>query len=122
VINAYTGTQVREAEQPLLAAGFGDALMQRAAHGLAIAVIRELKARGRRIYGASIVVLTGKGNNGGDGLYAAAFLAARGLRYSPQIPPIPRLWVLSSGPAAASGTLMTRHPAGLAQRRHVPTS
>jgi hydroxyethylthiazole kinase-like uncharacterized protein yjeF len=80
VISAYTGTQVREAEQPLLAAGFGDALMQRAAHGLANAVIRELKARGRRIYGASVVVLTGKGNNGGDGLYAAAYLAARGMR------------------------------------------
>jgi ADP-dependent NAD(P)H-hydrate dehydratase / NAD(P)H-hydrate epimerase len=80
VISAYTGKQVRHAEEPLLAAGLGDVLMQRAAHGLAVAVIRELKARGLRIYGSSLAVLTGKGNNGGDGLYAAAFLAARGMR------------------------------------------
>jgi hydroxyethylthiazole kinase-like uncharacterized protein yjeF len=80
VISAYTGTQVRHAEEPLLAAGLGDVLMQRAAHGLANAVVRELKARGLRIYGSSVAVLTGKGNNGGDGLYAAAFLAARGMR------------------------------------------
>jgi hydroxyethylthiazole kinase-like uncharacterized protein yjeF len=80
VIRAYTGTQVREAEEPLLAAGLGDVLMQRAAHGLANSVIGGLKDRNRRIYGSSVVVLTGKGNNGGDGLYAAAFLAARGMR------------------------------------------
>ncbi|WP_458781453.1 NAD(P)H-hydrate dehydratase [Arthrobacter sp. D3-16] len=80
MISAYTGTQVREAEEPLLAAGLGDVLMQRAAHGLANTIIRELQSRGRRIYGSSLVVLTGKGNNGGDGLYAAAFLAARGMR------------------------------------------
>jgi hydroxyethylthiazole kinase-like uncharacterized protein yjeF len=80
MISAYTGTQVRAAEEPLLAAGLGDVLMQRAAHGLANAVISELRTRGRRIYGARLVVLAGKGNNGGDGLYAAAFLAARGMR------------------------------------------
>ncbi|WP_104042502.1 NAD(P)H-hydrate dehydratase [Arthrobacter sp. ZGTC412] len=80
MISAYTGTQVREAEEPLLAAGLGDVLMQRAAHGLANAVVRELKSRSCRLYGSSVVVLTGKGNNGGDGLYAGAFLAARGMR------------------------------------------
>jgi ADP-dependent NAD(P)H-hydrate dehydratase / NAD(P)H-hydrate epimerase len=80
MISAYTGTQIREAEQPLLAAGAGAALMQRASHGLANAVVRELQARGLRLYGASVVVLAGKGNNGGDGLFAASFLAARGMR------------------------------------------
>ncbi|MCY1674084.1 NAD(P)H-hydrate epimerase [Pseudarthrobacter sp. SL88] len=80
MISAYSGTQVRAAEEPLLAAGLGDVLMQRAAHGLANAVITELRSRGRRIYGSRLVVLAGKGNNGGDGLYAAAFLAARGMR------------------------------------------
>ena len=40
MISAYTGTQIREAEQPLLAAGMGAVLMQRAAHGLANAVVR----------------------------------------------------------------------------------
>ena len=80
MISAYTGKQVRQAEEPLLAAGLGDVLMQRAAHGLANAVVREFKSRGLRTYGAVVAVLTGKGNNGGDGLYAAAFLAARGMR------------------------------------------
>lgn len=80
MINAYTGTQVRAAEQPLLATGLGDVLMQRAAHGLAGAVVQELKSRGRRLSGARVVVLAGNGNNGGDGLFAATFLAARGMR------------------------------------------
>jgi len=80
MISAYTGTQVREAEQPLLAAGMGAVLMQRASHGLANAVVRELQARGQRLYGASVAVLAGKGNNGGDGLFAASFLAGRGMR------------------------------------------
>ncbi|MDR7157544.1 NAD(P)H-hydrate epimerase [Arthrobacter sp. BE255] len=80
MISAYTGTQVREAEQPLLDAGMGAVLMQRASHGLATAVVRELRARGQRLYGAGVAVLAGKGNNGGDGLFAASFLAARGMR------------------------------------------
>ncbi|MDI3211520.1 NAD(P)H-hydrate epimerase [Arthrobacter sp. AL12] len=80
MISAYTGTQIREAEVPLLATGAGAVLMQRAAHGLANAVVRELRARGERLYGASVTVLAGKGNNGGDGLFAAAMLAARGMR------------------------------------------
>ncbi|NYD76908.1 hydroxyethylthiazole kinase-like uncharacterized protein yjeF [Arthrobacter cupressi] len=54
--------------------------MQRAAHGLAAAVVRELQRRGRRIYGSAVTVLAGKGNNGGDGLFAAAKLASRGMR------------------------------------------
>ena len=80
MISAYTGTQVRAAEEPLLADGLGDVLMQRAAHGLATAVVNELKSRGSRLNGSRVVVLVGKGNNGGDGLYAGAFLAARGMR------------------------------------------
>jgi ADP-dependent NAD(P)H-hydrate dehydratase / NAD(P)H-hydrate epimerase len=80
MISAYTGTQIRAAEQPLLAEGLGAVLMQRASYGLANAIIHELQARGRRLYGTSVAVLAGKGNNGGDGLFAASFLAARGMR------------------------------------------
>ncbi|KRE79705.1 carbohydrate kinase [Arthrobacter sp. Soil763] len=54
--------------------------MQRAAHGLANTVILELRRRGLRPYGSRATVLAGKGNNGGDGLFAAALLARRGLR------------------------------------------
>lgn len=80
MISAYTGTQIREAEKPLLDSGMGAVLMRRAAHGLANAIVAELRSRGRRLYGCSIVVLAGKGNNGGDGLFAAAQLAGRGMR------------------------------------------
>ncbi|WP_160664375.1 NAD(P)H-hydrate epimerase [Pseudarthrobacter sp. ATCC 49987] len=81
MISAYTGTQVRTAEEPfLLEDGVGAVLMQRAAYGLANAVVREVRARGGRLYGASVTVLAGKGNNGGDGLFAAAMLARRGMR------------------------------------------
>ncbi|GAA4028193.1 bifunctional ADP-dependent NAD(P)H-hydrate dehydratase/NAD(P)H-hydrate epimerase [Arthrobacter methylotrophus] len=80
MISAFTGTQIRAAEQPLLDAGEGAVLMQRAAHGLANAVVNELRSEGRRLYGSSVTVLAGKGNNGGDGLFAAAILARRGMR------------------------------------------
>jgi ADP-dependent NAD(P)H-hydrate dehydratase / NAD(P)H-hydrate epimerase len=80
MISAYTGTQVREAERPFLEAGMGAVLMNRAAYGLANAVVKELRAHGKRLYGSSVVVLAGKGNNGGDGLFAAALLAGRGMR------------------------------------------
>ncbi|BAS16849.1 bifunctional NAD(P)H-hydrate repair enzyme Nnr [Arthrobacter sp. Hiyo8] len=80
MISAFTGTQIRAAEQPLLDAGEGAVLMQRAAYGLANAVVRELRSEGRRLYGSSVAVLAGKGNNGGDGLFAAAMLARRGMR------------------------------------------
>ncbi|RNL55293.1 NAD(P)H-hydrate epimerase [Arthrobacter oryzae] len=80
MISAYTGTQIREAEKPFLADGVGAVLMQRAAYGLANTVVHELRGRGRRLYGSSVAVLAGKGNNGGDGLFAAALLARRGLR------------------------------------------
>lgn len=43
MISAFTGQQIRDAEQPLLDSGEGAVLMQRAAYGLAQAVIRELK-------------------------------------------------------------------------------
>ncbi|MFC9350808.1 NAD(P)H-hydrate epimerase [Arthrobacter sp. NPDC057013] len=80
MISAYTGTQIREAEKPLLDSGMGAVLMQRAARGMAGAAIAELRRRGRRLYGGSAAVLVGKGNNGGDGLFAAAHLAGRGMR------------------------------------------
>jgi NAD(P)H-hydrate repair Nnr-like enzyme with NAD(P)H-hydrate epimerase domain len=103
MISAYTGTRIREAEKQLFEAsadpGVGAVLMHRAAYGLANAVVRELRRRGRRLYGSTVTVLAGKGNNGGDGLYAAALLARRGMRTTA---------VLTAGDA---------HPAGLAAFR-----
>ena len=51
-----------------------DALMRRAAFGLATVCARLLG----RPYGAQVVVLAGSGDNGGDALYAGALLARRG--------------------------------------------
>lgn len=78
MIPAYSGTAVRAAEEPLLAAGHGPALMQRAAYGLFNACVRELTAARGSVYGARVCVLAGSGNNGGDALFAGARLAGRG--------------------------------------------
>lgn len=75
---AYTAAQVRRLEESAMSAVAGDTLMQRAAHGLAVAVAAELRSRLGRVYGARVLVLVGPGNNGGDALFAGARLARRG--------------------------------------------
>ena len=68
--------EVRAAEQELMAQVPDGALMQRAAAGLAHRCASMLP----RLYGARVVVFAGKGDNGGDALYAGARLAGRGAR------------------------------------------
>jgi len=67
---------VRAAEKKVMATLPEGALMQRAATALA----RRCATLLPRVYGARVVLLVGKGNNGGDALYAGARLAARGAR------------------------------------------
>ena len=78
MLRAYTAAQVRSAEEPILAA-LGDGLMERAAFGLAMVVLRGLKQRRGRVRGSCAVLLVGAGNNGGDALHAGALLARRGV-------------------------------------------
>ncbi|WP_182524497.1 NAD(P)H-hydrate epimerase [Nocardioides dongkuii] len=73
--HAHTVAQVREAEAALLARLPEGALMQRAAHGLAHAVLELLGTA----YGRRVLLLVGPGDNGGDALYAGAVLARRGV-------------------------------------------
>ncbi|MDM7832116.1 NAD(P)H-hydrate epimerase [Cellulomonas edaphi] len=73
---SWTSSQVRAAEEPLLAAGVP--LMDRAAFALATRVAGLLRERRGRVGGARVVLLVGPGNNGGDALFAGAFLARRG--------------------------------------------
>ena len=76
---AYLPDQVRAAEAALragLAGGGPDALMRRAATGLAATCARLLGG----VYGRRVVLLVGSGDNGGDALYAGAILARRGAR------------------------------------------
>lgn len=74
MLRAHTVEEVRAAEADLMAQQPDGALMQRAAHGLARAVVDWLG----RVYGARVLLLVGAGNNGGDALYAGALLARRG--------------------------------------------
>lgn len=71
---AHTVAQVRAAEERLLAALPTGALMQRAATGLAYAVLDLLGSA----YGRRVLLLVGPGDNGGDALFAGALLARRG--------------------------------------------
>jgi hydroxyethylthiazole kinase-like uncharacterized protein yjeF len=95
--SAHTVEQVRAAEAALMARLPEGALMQRAAYGLANAVL-ELLGGG---YGRRVVLLVGSGDNGGDALYAGAVLARRGCRVS--------AWPLTDSP----------HAGGLAALRRV---
>lgn len=74
----YSADAIREAEAPLLASLPDSALMRRAAYGLATAIGRELRVRTGGIAGRRICAVVGSGDNGGDALWAAAFLRRRG--------------------------------------------
>src|SRR5688500_18627275 len=72
-----TPTQMAEADQHTIAAGTPvEVLMQRAGHAVAWEVRQRLGAT----YGKRVVVVAGKGNNGGDGLIAADVLRGWGIR------------------------------------------
>ncbi len=81
------------------------ALMQRAAHGLAYAVLDLLGSA----YGRRVLLLVGSGDNGGDALYAGAVLARRGVQVE--------AWVLSDS-AHAQGVSALQQAGG----RVVPPS
>ena len=74
----YTVAEVRAAEEALMAKLPDGALMARAAYALSVECARVLGA----VYGARVVLLVGAGNNGGDALYAGAYLARRGAQVS----------------------------------------
>jgi ADP-dependent NAD(P)H-hydrate dehydratase / NAD(P)H-hydrate epimerase len=73
---AHTVSQVRAAEAELMRALPDGVLMQRAATGLAHAVL-DLLGGG---YGRRVLLLVGSGDNGGDALYAGCALLRRGCR------------------------------------------
>ena len=73
---AHTVEQVRAAEAELMERLPEGALMQRAAAGLAYAVVDLLGSA----YGRRVLLLVGSGDNGGDALYAGALLARRGVQ------------------------------------------
>ncbi|GAA2573110.1 bifunctional ADP-dependent NAD(P)H-hydrate dehydratase/NAD(P)H-hydrate epimerase [Winogradskya consettensis] len=76
---AWRVADVRSAEKALMATVPDGTLMQRAAAGLARRCALLLHESGG-VYGATVVLLVGSGDNGGDALLAGARLAARGAR------------------------------------------
>lgn len=73
---AFSVDQIKAAEAPLLTAGVP--LMQRAAFALSLEIIKLLRTSGK-VRGSRVLLLVGSGNNGGDALYAGAYLARRGV-------------------------------------------
>jgi NAD(P)H-hydrate epimerase len=72
-----TPAEMAEADRRTIAAGTPvEVLMERAGRAVARAVRRRLGG----VYGRRVVVVAGKGNNGGDGLVAARVLRAWGMR------------------------------------------
>ena len=74
----HTAQQVRDTEAGLLARTPEDALMRRAAFGLAVHARRLLAGR-RPVAGSAVALLVGAGNNGGDALWAGVELRRRGV-------------------------------------------
>lgn len=74
----YSAEAIREAEAPLLQRLPDGGLMRRAAFGLAAAIARELTSRTGGVAGRQVCAVVGSGDNGGDALWAAAFLRRRG--------------------------------------------
>src|SRR5690625_6451962 len=108
----YTGTQVQAAERPRLEGGEGPALVRQAAWGLAHHTLASLSHRGQT-YGARVIGLIGKGNNGGDTLWALHFLARRGVAVGATLINAAPSAVHRQGLAAfsqAGGTLVTTIP------------
>lgn len=75
----YSADEIRDAEAPLLQRLPDGALMRRAAYGLANAIARELAHRCGGVAGRRVCAVVGSGDNGGDALWAAAFLRRRGV-------------------------------------------
>lgn len=75
----YPADVVRRAENSLIARVPEGSLMQVASRGLATHILRLVADVRGSVVGARAVLLVGAGNNGGDALFAGAYLASRGM-------------------------------------------
>ena len=76
---AWCVERIRVAEDAVLARTGEGALMRRAAFGLAAVAARMVRERTGGVAGRRVGLLVGAGNNGGDALWAGAFLRRRGV-------------------------------------------
>ena len=77
MIQAYSVEQIRAVEAAALAKDGDGTLMRRASYAISLVVAEHTPSPHP---GRQVVLLVGSGNNGGDALYAGAFLRARGMR------------------------------------------
>ncbi|MGH8922587.1 MAG: NAD(P)H-hydrate epimerase, partial [Acidimicrobiales bacterium] len=82
MLGIWTTERIRAAEDRLLAVTPDGELMRRAAFGLAAQVAELLAETTSSVSGRRVVLLVGSGNNGGDALWASAFLRRRGVAVS----------------------------------------
>ncbi len=75
----YSVAQIRAAEEQAFLVTAPGELMQRAAFSLSVGCADLLREAFGYVYGTSVLVVVGPGNNGGDALFAGALLAARGV-------------------------------------------
>ncbi|HWE90203.1 MAG TPA: NAD(P)H-hydrate dehydratase [Pseudonocardiaceae bacterium] len=75
----WTTEQVREAEARLIRRVPEPALMRKAAFGVATEAVAMLRQHTSGVTGRRVVLLVGAGSNGGDALWAGAFLRRRGV-------------------------------------------
>ncbi|MFI5606055.1 NAD(P)H-hydrate dehydratase [Amycolatopsis sp. NPDC051903] len=75
----WTTERIREAEGKLFAVTPDGELMRRASFGLATQIADLLAERTGGVAGRRVVLLVGSGDNGGDALWAGAFLRRRGV-------------------------------------------
>jgi hydroxyethylthiazole kinase-like uncharacterized protein yjeF len=75
----WTPERIREAEGRLFAVLPEGELMRRASFGLAVQIADLLAEHGGTVAGRRVVLLVGSGDNGGDALWAGAFLRRRGV-------------------------------------------
>lgn len=80
LLSAYSVSQIRAAEEAAFAVTAPGELMQRASFALVIGCCDLLQETYGRVYGTTVVIVVGPGNNGGDALYAGALLAQRGVK------------------------------------------
>lgn len=105
MLTAHSVAQVRAAEERLAADTGWDALMQRAARGLADAM-HDVPA------GEVVVVLVGPGNNGGDALFAATHLLGRGVRVDLCLLDRDRTHAAGLAAASSAGARIVDGPSG----------
>jgi ADP-dependent NAD(P)H-hydrate dehydratase / NAD(P)H-hydrate epimerase len=79
VRGVWTVEQVRDAERAVIERVGEASLMRRAAFGVAVRCAELLRSSTGAVRGRRVVLLVGAGNNGGDALWAGAFLRRRGI-------------------------------------------